>query len=217
MTRAEGVPDSVWVAGIGIVVAQLIQLAGLSFQALELVSLGIAIGASLLLIRGTVAGWALAAFWAASEVSAPLAFGAPVWVAGVGLGVGLMLGTGSARAYCFTGRQGATASGRPSSGNQDGVSHASRVSDGPKEDRAGRSIWTRLSTIRISKKYAFLGFLLATLVLLPADGLLGRLHRGSGRGNVLVSVSFHAVGVASTLAQLGLIVLIVLLVRGAIR
>jgi hypothetical protein len=166
MTKWESVPDPVWLAALGIVGGEVIHLAVSSFPATDLVGIGIAAGAAVLLIRGSVAGWILAAFWAASEVSAPFVFGAPIWVGVVGLVVGLALGTKGARGYCFRDSSGIRVSGQPLPADQPHTPALVPHVAGPAEKRAGywRNFRRRLSAVRISRKYAFFGFLIGTLV-----------------------------------------------------
>jgi hypothetical protein len=170
----------------------------------------------MLLINGSGAGWILAMLWAASEVFAPLVLGSPIWVAMIGLAVALALVTRSAREYCLTGADDKDVLVERPTIRKDipaGVSFVATAS----EKRAWGDIWKRLLAIRINKKYAFLGFLIGTVVLLPATGVLGRLYRGSGRGNSFVEVGYHLVVVASTVSQIGLLLTLILLIRAALR
>jgi len=217
MTKAERIPDSIWLAAVGIVGSQVIQLAMSSFRAVDLVGLGIAAGAAVLLIRGASAGWILAAFWAASEVSAPFVFGSADWIAVIGLGVALALATKSARGYCYGVAHGSAPFDEPVALERITPSGASQ---GERPARDG-GVWTKVrnrpTAAHFNNKYSFFGFLFGILVLLPATGLLGRLNRGSGRGNLFVDVSYHVVSVASTLVQIGFILTLVLIARAAFR
>lgn len=216
MTKAESVPDPVWAAGVGIVGGEVIQVAVSSLQAADLIAIGISAGAAMLLINGSGAGWILAMLWAASEVSAPLVMGSPIWVAMIGVAVALALVTTSAREYCLTGADDMDVSEEPPTIRKD-MSASVPIVETASERRIWGDISKRLLAIRINKNYAFLGFLIGTVVLLPVTGLLGRAYRGSARGSSLVEVGYHVVVLASTLSQIGLIVTLVLMIRAALR
>jgi hypothetical protein len=218
MTKWESVPDPVFLAAVAIVGGQLGRLVETSYQPTEWVGVGIAVIAVLLLIDGMRAGWIVAAFWAASAVSGPFVFGSPIWIGVVGLVVGLALGTKGARGYCFNDSSGTLVSrGDKSADHLHTSAIAPHVLDAA-VDAGG--YWGYLSRhlplVRISRKFAFFGFLVGTLVLLPATGLLGRLDRGSGRGNFLVDITYHVVVFVETVTQIGLLVTLVLIVRAAI-
>ncbi|HEX4308045.1 MAG TPA: hypothetical protein VHZ54_18560 [Solirubrobacterales bacterium] len=219
MTKWESVPDPVFLAAAAIVGGQLGRFVDTSFQPTEWVGVGIAVIAVLLLIGGTRAGWIVAAFWAASAVSGPFVFGSAVWIGVVGLVVGLALCTKEARGYCFKDSSGTLVSRANKSADQP---HTSAIAPHVPDAAVGRGgywryLHRRLTAVRISRKVAFFGFLIGTLVLLPATGLLGRLDRGSGRGNVLVDISYHMVVIAETVTQIGLLVMLVLIVRATVR
>jgi hypothetical protein len=219
MTKCESVPDPVFLAAVAIMGGQLGRFVETSFQPTEWVGVGIAVIAVLLLIGGMRAGWIVAAFWAASAVSGPFVFGSPIWIGVVGLVAGLALSTKGARGYCFRDSSVTLVSRGNKSADPP---HTSAVALHVPDATVGTGVYwrylhTRLTAMRISRKFAFFGFLIGTLVLLPATGLLGRLNRESGRGNFLVDISYHVVVVAETVTQIGLLVTLVLIVRAAVR
>jgi hypothetical protein len=212
-----GPPVSIVFVGVVANITQLVQLLALPLHPVALVGLGFTVLGGILLAAGRSFGWILMMFWAASVVSAPLVFDAPLWpVLGGALVVGALI-TQSARGYCFGRLPGSGVSIHPVAAERELTGRLRdslfRFEEAVAPFRIRRALENHVPRSWLRRRNVFLFFLVATFVLLPLSGIFGRLDRNSGHGDLLVDVAYHVVSVSSTLALLGLIVTIFLILR----
>jgi hypothetical protein len=206
----------VLLAAFASIAAQFCLLVASSLQASALLGLGLSLGVAVLLFRGAILGWLLAAFWAASALSAPFVFASPFWVGVSGAIVAIGLLTKSARAYCFgSGRTAALA--HPLTIERDVATRMTALSYEAAEAASSGQFWRRarqrIPILRLSRKQAFLLLLASAIVFMPLTGVVGKLYRGSGRGDLLVEVLYHFVSVTATFAQVGLIIMLIMTIK----
>lgn len=215
-----GPPGSVVLASVVANACQLVQILAIPIHPIALVGLGFTVVGGLLLVSGRSLGWFLTMFWAASVISAPILFDAALWPALVGVFVVGMLAMPDARKYCLGPSRASATSIHPILTERKLVARMPEVMwniEVTAPTRIRRSVEKRVPRSWLRRRNVFLFFLGSTLVLLPLSGLAGKLDRGSGRGDPLVDVAYHVVSFFSTLALIGMIVTLFLMLRTLVR